>query len=712
MQVHRRNWIATVAAIAMMIGTVLVKPAGVVAQDKRAEISVDDIFALMDKGKVTTATKSERLLKTTPLPVTVITRQQLDAMGAVNIVDALRLVPGMNTRLTPMGYTFGIRSFGSSPFASRVLILVNGAPYNSPDKGGLSGHPEYEDFFPIDHVKRIEVVKGPGSALYGQNAFQGIVNIITTEAKDFTGTYADILGGARGTAQLRVGEGGALGDLAYSFTAEAKREEGPMIFQTGRIVKNAEGYLDVRYKGLTASYLLARDTSDPFIFQNLSTAGSKQTLNIASAAYDKRLAPDWNSTTRFLYNRRDGNTCANCHDFTGAGTIINGQVATPAQIKAQHETNQRSWINEQINWTPSGSAHSVVFGGEYQFDRTTKEIVQRLDSQPNVSTGAVFGQDEISLLERRIIATIGGRIDHNEITGTAASPSASVVYQPHDKVVLRTSFGRAFRQPTWNDLFISRRFLPNASTSGGIPTEMRRVGNPALQPEHVNTFEGGAEYFITSSYSVKMDLFRSSIADYIDSEGFGAQVYGGPTGPPRPAAIGPGPAARLALASNRSTTIITSGGELEFRAKFSSKVSGLVSYAYQQNNLNPVTDVQAAYSPKHKATGILTVTPVNRLSMNFDLNVWGRFDTASAGLVYGLNSAAPNGFLFGKHVGDPYAIANVNINYAFVPEAQRGFGVSFQTRNLFDRLVQENPVQAQDTSLRGREVFARIYYKF
>jgi iron complex outermembrane receptor protein len=710
MHLYKRNWIATIAALAafMAVGGLT----NAFAQDKKTEIKIDDIFALMDKGNVTTGTKSERSLKMQPSPVTVITRQQLDAMGAVNIVDALRLVPGMNTRLSPMGYTFGIRSLGSSPFASRVLILVNGAPYNSPDKGGLSGHPEFEDFFPIDHVKRIEVVKGPGSALYGQNAFQGIINIITTDAKDFTGTYADILGGARGTAQLRVREGGALGDLAYSFTAKAKREEGPMIFQTGKIVKNAEGFLDVRYKGLTASYLLDRDTTDPFIWQNNGTLGSKQTLNIATAAYEKRLAPEWNSTARVLYNRRDGNTCANCHDYTGAGTIINGQVATSPQIKAQHETNQRTWINEQINFTPAGSAHSVVFGGEYQFDRTTKNIVQRLDSQPNVSTGAVFAQDEISLLEKRIIATVGGRLDQNQITGTALSPSASFVYTPHDKIVLRTSFGRAFRQPTWNDLFISQRFLPNASTSNGVVTEMRRVGNPALQPEHVNTFEAGAEYFMTPAYSVKLDVFRSSIANYIDSEVFAAQAQavGLPGGPPRPAAIGPGPAARLALASNRTTPILTGGGEVEFRAKPSRFVSGIVSYAFQQNSLNPATDAQTAFSPKHKATGILTVNPVDRLSMSFDVNAWSHFNSASPGLTLGLTSS--NGVLFGKRVGDAYAMGNVTINYALVPESQRGFGLGFQVRNLFDRIVQETPVPAVDTSLTGREVFGRVYYKF
>src|SRR5712691_9729144 len=91
---------------------------------KQQEITTDDIFQLMEKGNVTTATKSERSLKKTPLAVTVITRQQLDETGAVSVIDALRLVPGMNTRLTPMGFAFGIRSLGATPFSSRVLILV------------------------------------------------------------------------------------------------------------------------------------------------------------------------------------------------------------------------------------------------------------------------------------------------------------------------------------------------------------------------------------------------------------------------------------------------------------------------------------------------------------------------------------------------------------------------------------------------------------
>src|ERR1051326_7749227 len=122
-----RKHTARAGVLAILMGVIFAMHIDLMAQTKSQEITVDDIFALMEKGDVTTATKTARPLKSTPLAVTVITRQHLDEIGAMTIYDALRLVPGMNTRLSPMGYVVGIRSLGSTPFSSRVLLLVNGA---------------------------------------------------------------------------------------------------------------------------------------------------------------------------------------------------------------------------------------------------------------------------------------------------------------------------------------------------------------------------------------------------------------------------------------------------------------------------------------------------------------------------------------------------------------------------------------------------------
>jgi len=707
---HTRDRGLAIVILAALVAGSLSARTTVLAQSKPQEITTDDIFALVETGSITTATKTERPLKTAPLAATVITRQQLDAIGAVTISDALRLVPGMNTRWTPMGRFFGVRSFGSSAFASRVLILIDGVPYNSPDKGGLSGHPAYEDFFPIEHVKRIEVVKGPGSALYGQNAFEGIVNIITSDATDLAGTEVDVSGGKRDTAQIRLSRGGTSGDFAYSFTGKYKRQDGPMEFQRGSVLNNGDAYLKAAYKGLGVSYLFHRDTFDSFVFSPTQgkTLPTDQALNLLVLSHDTRLNDQWSSSLKVLYNRRDGNTCANCHDPNGGGLLINGAPPTPDMIQSEHEASQRFWVNEQMDWSPKGSLHRFVFGGEFQHDRSTKTILKRLDSEPNVASVGAFAQDEMTLVQKRVFATLGARVDRNQITGAAFSPSASLVYLPTEKLVVRGSVGRAFRQPTWNDLFVSQRFLPNAI--GNPPSERRRVGNPELKPERITTVEGGAELFLGTNYSLKVDTFYSSIADYIVGDiDFTLQV-GAANQPPRPAAIGPGPATRLAVLQNRADAIHTRGTEIEFRAKPNKFASGIVSYAYQTHDLDETTDSQASYVPKHKVTAMVTIDPTERLSITFDVNRQSRFNTASPGLTLGLTAAA--GVLFGERVGEPFAIGNLNVNYLLVSNLKNKVGLSFQVRNLFDVRNQQTPQQAMDVSLRGRESFVKLYFKF
>src|SRR4029077_2406532 len=169
--------------------------------------------------------------------------------------------------------------------------------------------------------------------------------------------------------------------------------------------------------------------------------------------------------------------------------------------------------------------------------------------------------------------------------------------------------------------------------------------------EHIITTEAGGEDFISPGYSIQLDGLFHSIKDYIDGDSFHTRV-GTPTSPPRPVAIGPGPPALLAFATNRTAPIHTGGGEIEFRAKPTRAVSGIVSYAPQQYNLNSQTDAQAAYVPKHKVTAIVTVNPIERLTLDFDVNTWSHFNTATPGLTQGLSIFAPGGVLFGKQVGE------------------------------------------------------------
>src|SRR5436305_3953429 len=148
--------------------------------------------------KVEAATKTEIPISKAPSAVTVVTAKQISESGARTVPDILRLVAGVNVRWNPMTQTIDIRGFGENPFANRVLMLIDGAPVNSGDTGGFPLSPAF-DLFPVENIKRIEVVRGPGSSLYGENAYWGVINIVTLSGEDLAGGQAQLLGGARST---------------------------------------------------------------------------------------------------------------------------------------------------------------------------------------------------------------------------------------------------------------------------------------------------------------------------------------------------------------------------------------------------------------------------------------------------------------------------------------------------------------------------------
>src|SRR5205085_9502374 len=148
--------------------------------------------------KIEAATKTEIPISKAPASVTVITAKQIRESGARTTLDLLRFVAGVNARWNPMTQTIDIRGFGENPFSNRILLLLDGAPFNSGDTGGFPLSPAY-DFFPVEDIKRIEIVRGPGSSLYGENAYWGVINVVTLSGEDLAGGDLQLCGGRLST---------------------------------------------------------------------------------------------------------------------------------------------------------------------------------------------------------------------------------------------------------------------------------------------------------------------------------------------------------------------------------------------------------------------------------------------------------------------------------------------------------------------------------
>src|SRR5947207_1989245 len=160
--------------------------------------------------KVEAATKTEIPISKAPSAVTVVTAKQIQESGARSVPDLLRLVAGVNVRWNPMIQTVDIRGFGENPFSNRILLLIDGSPMNSGDTGGFPMSPGF-DYFPIQNIKRVEVVRGPGSSLYGENAYWGVINIVTLTGEDLAGGDAQVFGGSRSTGSINAQYGKKMG---------------------------------------------------------------------------------------------------------------------------------------------------------------------------------------------------------------------------------------------------------------------------------------------------------------------------------------------------------------------------------------------------------------------------------------------------------------------------------------------------------------------
>src|SRR5664280_1290785 len=165
-----------------------------------AQNKVDDYFAMspaeLAATPVTIATGTPKPVFQSAAVTSVITAEQIKSMGATELHEVLETVPGVHATLQPVtyDYSYSIRGIRNAQ-NSQVLILLNGTRITTPFQGTLMSGTE----LPIEAIQRVEVIRGPGSALYGADAFAGVINIITKNAKDIDGKVLGVRAGDHGT---------------------------------------------------------------------------------------------------------------------------------------------------------------------------------------------------------------------------------------------------------------------------------------------------------------------------------------------------------------------------------------------------------------------------------------------------------------------------------------------------------------------------------
>ena len=467
------------------------------AQDQSRDLTERSLEDLMNI-EVTSVSKKEQKLSRTAAAIFVITREDIRRSGATNIPDLLRMVPGMEIAQINND-TWAISARGlNQEFANELLVLVDGRNVYTPTFGGVFW--DAVDV-PLEDIERIEVIRGPGGSIWGANAVNGVVNIITQKASETKGA---LVSGAAGNLEDGLGilqYGSTLGkDTDIRFFAKY-HDESSLTSLTGE--NGGDGWHALRGGFRADTVLSAKDAlmtqGDIFLQREggpvsiLPSVTSPGPLNIEAQQNQS------GGFFQFVWNHKFSDTSETSLNLSYTGYDIEDIIAT---LKEGRKTVSADF-QDHIAW---GSRNDVVWGGSYSYSNS--HSIGNLSvslTPPNraIQVFSTFVQDEIALIPDRLFLTAGAKLEHNYYSGFGLMPSARVSYPFSKRQTVWAAVSRALRTPDSLDTGI-RFNLGSSPGPGGTPILTSLFGNPHFKDESLVAYEFG--YRTTLSDRVSIDL--------------------------------------------------------------------------------------------------------------------------------------------------------------------------------------------------------------
>jgi iron complex outermembrane receptor protein len=395
-------------------------------------MSLEDLMNL----EVTSVSKRAQKLSRAPAAITVLSGEDIRRAGHESIPEALRMVPGMHVaRMGTHKWAITARGFNgqNGEFANKLLVLIDGRSVYTPSHSGV--YWDLQDVL-IEDVERIEVIRGPGGTLWGANAVNGVINVITKSASDTQGLL--LSGGSgnydrfRGTARFggRVGEKGAYRVYSKGFHGEAYPSPGPRSdggdgWQQGRAGFRFD-WQPTAADSLTVLGELFRADLD-----NRTTLGG-----FDSGTYDSwggHLLANW---SRQLSERSSIRLQAYYDGMDRKDPLANDRRQT-GDIELQHdylfgERHQLAWgLNYRVTW-----------------DRIEGNFMDFGNPREINDTKSFFVQDQVALVHDHLYLTLGSKFELNDFTGFEVQPSARLAWSPNEHHTLWGAISRAVRTPS------------------------------------------------------------------------------------------------------------------------------------------------------------------------------------------------------------------------------------------------------------------------
>ena len=663
----------------------LLVPQPVRAMDAQVDTDGSNVMALsldqlleVNVDKVYGASKFEQKITQAPSSVSIITRDEIQRQGYRTLADALRTLNGIYVT-DDRNYSYvGIRGFNRpGDYNSRVLLLVDGHRMNDNVYGqGFYGN---EAFVDIDTVERVEVIRGPSSSIYGDNAFFGVVNVITRRGRSVDGvevtgeagdhdTYkAGLTYGKQFTNGLELFLSGSIYDTSGEDGIYFPEFNSPA--SNGGVARNSDADQAYHFFGLVT-----------YLDWTLSGGWAWRRKEIPTGSFETEFNDGGEQTTD-----ERGYVDLKCdHELTDNLRLI-GRVAYdqsyyrgeyPYGVSPYRVLNlddaTGEWLSSewQVNWRVA-DRHTLILGGDYReqlaIDQENYDDAPRavyLDDDRDGRNFGFFAQAELSL-RTNLLFNAGVRFDHYSTFGDTVNPRLALIYQPWPVTTLKALYGEAFRAPNAFELYYS------------YPDQQK--ANPDLDSETIRTYE------LVLEQDLPGHLRASASAYYYEVRNLVSQMLD--------------PVDNLAVYQNVDR-VEAEGIELALEGRYAGGLVARASYAIQQTEDEETHD-ELSNSPEQMAK-LNLVVPLwpDKLFAGLDLQYYTGVETVTGRHTDGI--FLTNATLFSHRI-----VKNLEVSASVYNLFNEREGFSASTEHVNSDSVALNTIPLPERSFR-----VKVTYRF
>jgi iron complex outermembrane recepter protein len=457
---------------------------------------------------------SSQKLSETPAAIFVITQDEIRRSGAGNVPDLLRMVPGLEVaQIDANIWAIGTRGFNER-FSNKMLVMIDGRSVYSPLFGGV--YWDNQDVV-LEHIDRIEVIRGPGGSLWGANAVNGIVSIITKPAESTQGTSLTAGIGTLEPASATVRYGGKVGGLGFFRVFSTYTKSSGGVDAGGGSTPDGWHLLHGGFR----SDLQLRQQDSLTVEGDLYSGSFGELLNLPI------LTAPYSETNPGLIEPAGGNVLTRwTHTLSnGARTELQAYYSLDDR-EATERPDRRVTADVDFQYHfRFNEKHEVVWGLGYRLYQVSMPATPYLSYSPSRQSETLFSaflQDEYSLRPDRVHLVAGIKLEHNPYTGLEAQPSLGLVWTPAASQTIWLAVSRAVKTPSILNLSMQRPLSVSPSPDGPILTTL--VGNPNYKPENLLAYESGYRFQLGRRFSIDATGFVNSYNDVETNETLPDQI--------------------------------------------------------------------------------------------------------------------------------------------------------------------------------------------